>query len=81
MDEKKTAKQMARELDEMTRDVTSEEADFLDKVLGILADGKRLKPKAAADLEAMYRKYLVDREDVDEGSGDNEEQEIEDDIE
>lgn len=81
MNEKKTAKQMAKELDQMTRDVTSEEADFLEEVLGILADGKKLKPKMAAQLEGMYDKYLVNREDVDEGSGENEEQELEDEME
>lgn len=78
MEEKKSHKQMAKELDLMTRDVTSEEADFLEEVLEVLADGKKLKPKTGAKLEAMYEKYLLEREDADEGA-DNEEEEVDDD--
>lgn len=78
MDEKKSHKEMAKELDRMNRGVTSDEADFLEEVLDTLADGKKLKPKVGARLEEMYEKYLVEREDAEEG-GEEDEEEVDDD--
>lgn len=72
VDEKKSHKQMAKELDGMNRDVTTEEADFLEEVLETLGAGKKLKPKVAEKLGEMYGKYLVEREDAEEGSEDEE---------
>lgn len=58
----KTLLEMAKELDEMDRDVTGGEADFLDRVLRILkADGK-LTPKEEARLELVHEKYLGGKE-------------------
>jgi hypothetical protein len=73
VNEKKTHKQMAQELDKMNRDVTSEEADFLEEVLDTVGEGKKLKPKVAGKLEEIYEKYLVNREDAEEEDPDEEE--------
>lgn len=53
----------ARELDEMTKDVTSHEADILERVLEAFRDGKRPKIKDSEKIEAMYTKYLTDRDE------------------
>lgn len=68
--EKKTVKEMAEELDAMPRSVTSEEADFLEEVLHIVGKGKKLGPKGTQTLEAMYKKYLVDKEEGEESEDD-----------
>ena len=71
--EKKSQKAMAEELDEMTRDVTSEEADFLEEVLHIVGKGKKLGPKGSQRLEVMYKKYLVEKEEDEEAPVEEEE--------
>lgn len=53
----------ARELDEMTRDVTSQEADVLERVLEAFRDGKKPKIKDCEKIETMYDKYLGQRDD------------------
>lgn len=78
--EKKSAKEMAQELDAMPRSVSSDEADFLEEVLHIVGKGKKLGPKGTQRLEAMYKKYLVDKEE-DEDSPVEEEEIDEDDFE
>lgn len=50
--------EMAEELDGMERDVTSWEADFLEKILEILRFGLQLSPKQADTLEKMHERYL-----------------------
>lgn len=51
----------ARELDEMTKDVTSQEADILERVLEAYADGRKPKIKDVQKIETMYDKYLGQR--------------------
>lgn len=71
--EKKSTKEMAQELDAMPRSVSSDEADFLEEVLHIVGKGKKLGPKGSQRLEAMYKKYLVDKEDDEDAPVDEEE--------
>ena len=61
---------MVKALDEMDRDVTSWEADFLSSILDSLYFGLALTQKQAVRLEEMYERYLGDgspdpEEDVD----------------
>jgi hypothetical protein len=53
----------AKELDGMTRSVTSGEADVLNRVLEAYNDGKQPRQKDAERVRAMYDKYLGKRED------------------
>jgi len=57
-EKKKSHRQMARELDQMPKDVTSEEAEFLEEVMDAFGEGKKLKPKMATQLEELHQKYL-----------------------
>lgn len=60
----------AKELDEMNRDVTSQEADVLERVLEAYADGKTPKIKDVQKVEMMYDKYLGQRDEADDaGTG------------
>jgi hypothetical protein len=80
MEKKKSHQRMVRELDQMPKDVTSEEADFLEEVIDTFGDGKKLKPKIAQRLEEMYGKYLGVK-DPDAVADDNENLEKEEDLE
>jgi hypothetical protein len=64
---KKTPLEMAVELDEMERDVTSDEATFLERALKDLRSGKELRPKHLAKLEAMHEKYLGEPDEEEDG--------------
>lgn len=59
----KTHLEMAKELDELDRDLRTEEADLLDLALKTLKAGKRLGPKDAAKFELIYEKYMGDEDD------------------
>jgi hypothetical protein len=71
---------MAQELDEMDDDVTSSEAELLDRVLRALKKGRQLDPKDAARLCEMHAKYLgdPDGDSVDAVSSSEEEESGED---
>ena len=75
MVEGKTPLEMAEELNDMDRDMTSAEADFHDRVLVELRAGKKLKPKDEAKLELLYEKYFTGAED-DEDQADSAEEEV-----
>lgn len=66
MESRKTPLEMAGELDEMERDVTSEEATLLEKALKDLKHGKELRPKDLEKLRAMHQKYLAEPDEDDE---------------
>jgi hypothetical protein len=68
---------MARELDEMTRDVTSEEADLLEKVLRKMKEKRPLSPGQSQAIKKMYDKYLTSREGAQETDDDEEVEEEE----
>lgn len=53
-----TVREMADALDEMTKDVTSDEAELLDGVLKTLKAKRRVHARDAAALEKVYRKYF-----------------------
>lgn len=77
MDGEKSPLEMALELDQMERDVTSGEADLLEAVLPRLRAKKPIGPERAEKLQKMYEKYfgpkdaedgrLEDEEDPDAG--------------
>lgn len=56
--ERKRLLALAKELDDLERDLTSREADFLDKVLKIVGAGGDLTAKETKDLEALHGKYF-----------------------
>lgn len=80
-DEKKTLLQMAEELNDMDRDMTSGEADFHDRVLKELRKRKKLKPQDEAKLELIHEKYLAKAEGEEESDEPEEETESEDNAE
>lgn len=69
---KKSHIEMAKQLDELEEDMTSSEADFLDRVLKDLKAGKTLGPKDAAKLELIHEKYLSEGGDEEEEDNDDE---------
>lgn len=75
MVDEKTPLEMAEELNDMDRDMTSSEADFHDRVLVELRAGKKLKPKDEGKLELLYEKYFTSAED-EEGGGGGEDEEV-----
>jgi hypothetical protein len=81
-DQKKTLLEMAEELNDMDRDMTSGEADFHDGALKDLRKGKKLKPKDEAKLELLHEKYLAEKpgEEEEEEVPAEEETEGEDDV-
>lgn len=58
MGESKTHLEMAVELDEMQRNVPTEEADLLERVLPALQKRKRPGREDLEALERMYEKYF-----------------------
>lgn len=63
-DEEKTPLEKAEELNDMEdRDMTSAEADFHDRILKDLRHGKPLRPKDAAKLDTLYKKYMEPRDE------------------
>lgn len=76
MAEEKTPLEMAEELNDMERDMTSAEADFHDRVLVELRAGKKLKPKDEGKLELLYEKYFANAEDEEETSAGGEDEEV-----
>lgn len=65
----KELRRMTLELDQMTHDVTPEEADLLERVLEAFGDGKKPKPKDAEEIRKMHERYLVSREPDPDSSG------------
>jgi len=63
MEDRKTPLEMATELDQMERGVTSREADLLERTLPPLRKGKRPERKDLEALERMYAKYFIEAED------------------
>ncbi len=78
MAEDKTPREMAEELNDMDRDMSSGEADFHDRVLVELRAGKKLKPKDEAKLELLYEKYLKNGDEEEEQDPKAEEEEVDD---
>jgi hypothetical protein len=79
-DEEKTPLEKAEELNDMEdRDMTSAEADFHDRILRELRNGKPLKPKDASRLDVLYAKYLGPK-DEDEERLQAQEEEADDDV-
>lgn len=62
-DKGKTNLEMAEALEEMDKDLSSENADFLQEVLEKLGEGEVLRPKEEAKLELLYNRYLGDGEE------------------
>ena len=65
--------EMAEALEGMERALSSENSEFLEKILGILNKEKPLSAKQETKLEALYEKYFGedadkndDEEDIDE---------------
>lgn len=59
------ALELAEELDNMERDVTTWEADFLESILKRLReDGSELTPKQEYQLRRMEEKYLAGGDDI-----------------
>lgn len=73
----KELKRMAKELDMMPKDVTSEEADLLEEVLERLEDGKHVKFEDAEKVRRMHEKYLAEREEGEEAPSSEEDPDIE----
>lgn len=78
-DEEKTPLEKAEELNDMEdRDMTSAEADFHDRILKDLRNGKALKPKDAAKLDTLYKKYTEPKDEDAEGRRGGDDDEAED---
>lgn len=78
---KKSPLEMAEDLNDMDRDMTSTEADFHDGALKELRKGKKLKPKDEAKLELLYEKYFGEKAaEEDEDASEEEEGDGEDDV-
>lgn len=60
-------KDKLRELDEMPRSVTSEEADLIEVVACKLKKGKRPTSDEVEAIDLLYRKYLERDEDDEKG--------------
>lgn len=58
----KELRKMARELDQMTKDVTPEEADLLERVLEAFGESKKPKAADALEIRKMHERYLSARE-------------------
>lgn len=54
----KNIRKMAVELDRMSRAVSSEEADLLDRVLVKIRDKRAITQDEADEVSAMYQRYL-----------------------
>lgn len=78
-EETKTPLEKAEELNDMDRDMTSAEADFHDRILKELRNGRLLRPKDASRLEVLYVKYFAPKEEEEERREASEE-ETEDDV-
>lgn len=72
VDERKDL-EMAKALDEMPKALSSENADFLDRVLKTLEAGRPLKEKDREKLEGLYLRYFGD-EDNDETEKESDEE-------
>ena len=62
VDERKDL-EMAKALDEMPKALSSENADFLDRILKALEAERPLKEKDREKLEALYLRYFGDEDD------------------
>lgn len=71
--------EMATALDDMDKSLSSSNADFLERVLKTLKEGKRIGPKDEGKLEALYARYFPD-EDQEEAEEEDEEKTDDDDI-
>jgi len=79
-EETKKPLEKAEELNDMEdRDMTSAEADFHDRILRELRNGRTLKPKDASRLDVLYAKYLGPK-DEEERRLEASEEETEDDV-
>lgn len=66
VDEKGKNLEMANALDGMPKALSSENADFLDRILKTLEAGRPLKEKDREKLEALYLRYFGDEKEGDE---------------
>lgn len=71
--------EMAEALDDMDKSLSSSNADFLERVLRTLKEGKEIGPKDEGKLEALYSRYFPENEE-EEGEEDDEKSNDEDDI-
>jgi hypothetical protein len=77
MDEgKKTLAEMAKDLDEMERDLPSEAASCLDRVLGRLKKKKDPDPKDVRRIEALHERYFGEDRDVLPGRDDDDQEDV-----
>jgi ABC-type Zn2+ transport system substrate-binding protein/surface adhesin len=71
--------EMAEALDDMDKSLSSSNADFLERVLKTLKEGKEIGAKDEGKLEALYSRYFPENDD-EEGEEDEEKNNDEDDI-
>lgn len=71
--------EMAEALDDMDKSLSSSNADFLERVLKTLKEGKAIDPKDEGKLEALYSRYFPENEE-EEGEEDDEKSNDDDDI-
>lgn len=72
-------KEMAQALDDMDKTLSTENANFLERIMNLLKEGKDLKSKDEARLETLYKRYFAENEDEEE-EGEDAEEKDEDDI-
>jgi hypothetical protein len=76
---KDTNLEMAEALDDMDKSLSSSNADFLERVLKTLKEGKKISPKDEGKLEALYGRYFPENGD-EETEEEDEEKTDDDDI-
>lgn len=70
----------AEALDDMDKSLSTDNADFLERVLKALKEGKSIGSKDESKLEALHKKYFPeDDEEEEEGKEDDEEKGNDDD--
>ena len=72
--------EMAEALDDMDKSLSTSNADFLERVLKMLKEGKALSGKDEDKLEALYKKHFSeDDEEEDDEEKENEDDDIDED--
>jgi ABC-type Zn2+ transport system substrate-binding protein/surface adhesin len=72
--------EMAVALDDMDKTLSSANADFLERVLRTLKEGKEISPKDEGKLEALHSRYFPDNEEEEGEEEDDEKSNDDDDI-
>lgn len=72
--------EMAQALDDMTKTLSTENANFLERILKTLKEGTALRPKDEGRLEALYNRYFDENGEDGEEDEDEKESNGDDDI-